>query len=450
MSRVLFSTFFDAGHIFPTFQIAKKLLARGHDVAYIGIEDAEEMVVREGLRFIPIFSDLMPRGYWPDRSARRAHRRGLALVQEWRRGTAVARRAIEEVFAGKVDATLRRAAPDLVVFDNLLPWLGLHVQGLGMRPLQLNTNVPWRKEGLSPPFSSPHIPRDDLRTRALNALHHARARGFLTLLSVLGAAVDVFSVVRRFARKVGYPTEQIESGSGFPIVRFPELVLCPREFVEMGFPLCRGDYHFVEPSIDRTRAQPEFPWERLHPEAPLIFASFGSVNWLAKSRHRFFRLFDEVMLQRPQWQAVAAVGSHLQPVEFRAPNLVCVPFAPQLRLLERARVAVVHGGFNSVKECVYYGVPMVVFPSHSDQPSNAARVVHHRLGLRGDPNTITAAQLLEQLDRLIDDPSYRQRAAEMSSIFRKAEERSPSVEVIEDLLARPAGAPTWRPVARRN
>ena len=90
--------------------------------------------------------------------------------------------------------------------------------------------------------------------------------------------------------------------------------------------------------------------------------------------------------------------------------MVPVAFAPQLKLLRLARLAIVHGGFNTVKECVYFGVPMVVVPWTNDQPGNAARVVFHGLGVQLDKDRVTVEALLKAFDRVLLQPLVSRKA----------------------------------------
>src|SRR6185503_18859644 len=71
------------------------------------------------------------------------------------------------------------------------------------------------------------------------------------------------------------------------------------------------------------------------------------------------------------------------------PNVVVVPRTPQHTLLEKASVFVTHGGLSSVKEAIWFGVPMLVFPLGYDQHGNAARIAFHGLGARGDERYVT-------------------------------------------------------------
>ncbi len=132
------------------------------------------------------------------------------------------------------------------------------------------------------------------------------------------------------------------------------------------------------------------------------------------------------------------VGSYLNVEDFQPapPNALLVKVAPQLEVLQRAAIMITHGGFNSVKEGIYFGVPMLVFPVIRDHPAIAARVVYHRLGLMADPRECSSAQLLTMLDRVQQDTSFKARVETLGQEFRAAEAAAQGVEVIEAVLSK--------------
>src|SRR4051812_24601792 len=125
MARILFAPFFDTGHLNATFLLARQLQSRGHEVLYVSIPDVGAVIEREGFRFTPVLEEHLPKGFWQEREARRARLSGWRLVQEWRESTAVVTQALRSVLKGAVDGRLLGLAPDLVVFDNLLPEVGI-------------------------------------------------------------------------------------------------------------------------------------------------------------------------------------------------------------------------------------------------------------------------------------------------------------------------------------
>jgi zeaxanthin glucosyltransferase len=68
-------------------------------------------------------------------------------------------------------------------------------------------------------------------------------------------------------------------------------------------------------------------------------------------------------------------------------------FLPQIAILERAALAIGHGGNNSITEALHFGVPMLLLPFSTDQFAGAAAVETARLGEALDPNSTSAGQL---------------------------------------------------------
>jgi UDP:flavonoid glycosyltransferase YjiC (YdhE family) len=83
---------------------------------------------------------------------------------------------------------------------------------------------------------------------------------------------------------------------------------------------------------------------------------------------------------------------------------------PQLEVLKHADVFITHGGINSIKESVYAVVPMLVYPIHPefDPNGNAARIVYHNLGLRGDAALDTSEELGAKIKILLTNVLYKQ------------------------------------------
>jgi UDP:flavonoid glycosyltransferase YjiC (YdhE family) len=216
----------------------------------------------------------------------------------------------------------------------------------------------------------------------------------------------------------------------------PELVLCPEGF---DFPRARKRQNsfFVEASIDEGRKEVPFPWNKLLMDKQLVYCSLGSQSHLINGSGRVLRTIVDAISQRDDWQLVLATGSHLAPDDFGpvARNIVIVRVAPQLDLLRRASIMITHGGFNTVKECIFFGVPMVLFPLIRDHPAVAARVVHHGLGMRGNIRKISVNLVLSLLDQVSGDPSFRIRVQQMGQEFRELEEAGRAIEIVESVLS---------------
>ncbi|WP_225587439.1 glycosyltransferase [Methylomonas fluvii] len=95
---------------------------------------------------------------------------------------------------------------------------------------------------------------------------------------------------------------------------------------------------------------------------------------------------------------------------------------------------ITHGGPNSIKECIFFGVPMIVFPLWFDQPGNVARVTYHGLGLKGDFKTINGNKLRELITEVTTNTKYIEQVRLMQKSFIKTEEEMPSIKLIEEFI----------------
>lgn len=86
-------------------------------------------------------------------------------------------------------------------------------------------------------------------------------------------------------------------------------------------------------------------------------------------------------------------------------NAVLERFVPHSAVLPHASLVVTHAGHSTVMAAVGAGVPLVCVPMGRDQPAVAARVTHHGLGVRVDPEA-TVEELRAAICRVMDDPRF--------------------------------------------
>jgi len=93
---------------------------------------------------------------------------------------------------------------------------------------------------------------------------------------------------------------------------------------------------------------------------------------------------------------------------------------PQNDLLAdpRVQIFISHGGFNSVIESAYHAKPLIIFPVYGDQPSNAAAAEFKGLAIRMDIGDFSSETLLSNINKLLDDPTYKRNARLSSAILR--------------------------------
>ncbi|KAJ8339108.1 hypothetical protein SKAU_G00358940 [Synaphobranchus kaupii] len=101
-----------------------------------------------------------------------------------------------------------------------------------------------------------------------------------------------------------------------------------------------------------------------------------------------------------------------------APNTRVYDWIPQNDLLGHAKtkVFITHGGTNGIYEAIYHGVPMVGIPLFGDQPDNMMHMKTKGAAVTLDFNRFQAQDLVDALNTVINDPSYKESAMRLSGI----------------------------------
>jgi zeaxanthin glucosyltransferase len=370
--RVLFVVFAEPGHLHPMIGVAQHLVSAGHAVDFFSMDDLTARLQAAGLDARCYTAGVGAAG------PRRA-RRGtdlLALLNK----PALARRWYRHVLVSQVPAQLaalrevvRRTRPDVIATDPFayagviaaeqahVPWAAVSTQLLALAP---------------PDFRSPY-------TDYLEELAAERDR----LFAAEGVAV-------RFVR-------------GEAVSPALTTVFATAELAAGGHATCVGP----APPLGVRGDERSFPWERLRADKPLVYASFGSQ--LAPPTGVYEALATAV---GPD-EADVVIATRDGELAALAPHVTVVAWAPQLALLERARVMVTHGGANSVAEALACGVPLLIVPLGYDQPLQGCLVERAGAGIALEPEAATRDAIAAALRALLADGPQRRRAAELRASY---------------------------------
>jgi MGT family glycosyltransferase len=223
------------------------------------------------------------------------------------------------------------------------------------------------------------------------------------------------------------------------VLGFPELVLLPEAFDLPG----RGnepEVYYVGAGVDLARKEESYPWASIDSSLPLIYCAYGSQSQLQKNAgQRFFQTAFAAATTRPDWQFIVATGSWLETENFPdvPPNVTLSKWVPQLEVLSRADLMITHGGFNTVKECILMGAPMIALPSKNfrDHFSSAERVVYHGLGLQRDIAEVSSTELISLIDQILNDQSFKLRVDLMREKFLQQDRFDIAIKVIENSIS---------------
>lgn len=416
-----------------TFAVAKNLQSRGHRVFYACIPDMEERVRSQGFDCVTVFSSVFPSGALAEQFANEAKGKYLGVTGVNARVQAMCKLCRDGELA-KATSSLQ---PDLFLVSNHMPWLAIDAWKTGKAVVMFSSVIVSMQDSMSPPIHSDTIPSSNLLSRFGVWWEWHKAMLRRKILARASGLWRSSTYLRDLALATGYPKNKIDFDvSPWPRLSFPELVFVPECFDFRRAHPIEGAFH-VEASVDITRKDKDFPWERLDGR-PLVYCSLGSVitfKYLALAK-RFFQVLLEAMAERPDLQAVVAIGNYLKAEDFKCPpNVILADEAPQVALLKRARLMVGHGGGGGIRESIFYGVPMLLLPMGFDAPGNAARAVYHGLAVRADFRKVSAQELKLAMAELLDNPSYSEAAKLMSRRFVELQEQAPSMTIIEKALA---------------
>ena len=439
MPRIAIAMFAEEGHLFPSFKLARLLCSRGHEVVYVGLADFAPLVQAQGFAFVPILTDEFPIGTRPAQVERLKTARGIAYLREYgqiRFFNAVGRLGCDD--DGEIAALLEQHQPDLFIIDAFMSPLALRVHAAGVPVVMLSININMPPAENYPSTMSAFVPQATARSRRTIAASWRSGSLLVNTASRLLGFNYVGDLKRAVAKWQLDPAIIIQN-TLLPKLKacetMPELILCPREF---DFPRPVGGdpgVHYVEPLVDTERVSGEFPWQALDPSKKLVFCTLGSQSHMYPKALPFFQAVIDAMRAAPDCQLVLAIGRSLDPAGFTEvpTNAVIVQWVPHTEMLRRAALMIQHGGLGTVKECIFFDVPMLVYPVSRDQPGYAARVVYHGLGILGDIKRFDSNSIGAHIRTLLADPRYKTNVTAMGTHFRAAEQELRGLAIIEAL-----------------
>ena len=135
--------------------------------------------------------------------------------------------------------------------------------------------------------------------------------------------------------------------------------------------------------------------------------------------------------------AIVAIGPGQDPATFGTVpvNVRLEPYVPQIAVLSIAALFVTHGGFNSTKEALSQGVPLVVIPIGAEQPYTAERVEALGLGRSIGVDERTAEIIRDRTRQVLDEPQFRRSAAALADEIARLPPVAHAVGLIEHLVA---------------
>ena len=424
MSRFLFVLWEGGGNVPPQLGIARRLLTRGHRVRVLGDPCLEDDVRSAGAEFTsftraPHRLDRLPESdFVRDWEAR-------TPIGEFARTRDRAMMGPAAAYAADVIAAIDAERPDVLAVDWLLIGAGLAGEATGV-PTALICHNPYMvpEPGKpTPGFGFRPVPgplgrlRDGIGNwlftamfdRALPTLNAARA----------GLGLAPLTTVHQVFERADRVLVLTEAGFDFTPPQPATNVVHVGPVLDPPGDLSGGATPWAS------------PWPADDPR-PLVLVTTSS----------FFQ--DPRRMLTTACAAVRANGARalvttgaVDPKSLpTGDDVVAVRSAPHDAVLHDARAVITHCGMGTVHRALVAGVPVLCQPIGRDQPDVAARVLATGAGLRISPNA-APRRVTRNLARLLDDPRYAARAAEVGSRLAGAAAAERYVTELEE-LAEPA------------
>ncbi|MEU5716838.1 macrolide-inactivating glycosyltransferase [Streptomyces sp. NPDC020403] len=357
------------GHVNPSLEVIRELVARGHRVSYAIPAPFAETVAATGAEPV-IYTSVLPTEDSP---------------QDW--GTELIDH-LEPFLTDGIQALPQLAAafrgdePDLVLHDITSYPARLLAHRWGVPAVSLWPNlVPW--EGYEEEVGAPMTA--ELRRTERGAAYYARFAAWLAENGLGGMEPDAF--VSRPRRAV---------------VLIPEVLQPHADRVD------RTVHTFVGACQGDRAEQGE--WKRPAGAEKVLLVSLGSAF---TDEPGFYRECVRAFGDLAGWHVVLQIGAHVDPAELGdVPSTIEThAWVPQLSVLKQADAFVTHAGAGGAQEGLATGTPMVAVPQAVDQFGNAEMLQALGVARHLPKEEADAASLRAAVLALVDDPEVAARLA---------------------------------------
>jgi len=432
-----------------SFRLSKRLKESGYRIVYVGPSRPKPHILMHGFEY----KVLEPDGTFQQKIAaehqlllqKQKTTSGLGKLGKLRlhvRLQTEMEDRLQEDLRERTEAWLKSEPPVLVLLDTLVWEKSIPFLKLKIPMLILNTCLTAAVNWKIPPVFSGIVPpeRGGLLSRIKNLAAWGKISAgywwedFTTYVKkrmAFGFASmgTGFSPVKE-ARKYGGVVRRCEYGYR---LKGTELHMMPPQFDFPTLTAVRGGC-YVGTCVEPKRIEMPVDMKKINLSKPLVYCSAGSHP--LPGLHKLYPAVVEAARRLPHIHLLVKVFNEgdVEKLKPLPDNVTVVTWAPQIKILSRAALFITHGGSSSVRESIYFGVPMIVFPSCWDQTGIASRVKFHHLGVKGDLGTIDAGMVGDFIDQVLNDQSYRQSVNQMRDVFRLQEDCAQGVDFILGFL----------------
>ena len=391
MARVLFINAGSEGHVNPTIGVVQELISRGEEVVYFTIEDFRERIEKTG-----------------------------ATVR-----TIDGQKFIKAFISGGRNYILERINGLLLTADIVIPSVLEQIEGEHFDYI-IHDSM----------FGCGYLLAQILKLPAINSCtSFAETKASFAKMLEQNSKKIPEEIYEEFQRLTAMVEEKygVEIQSPYEVFCNPaplSIVYTTREFQPFGEAFDHT-YKFVGPSISPRLTLENFDLTAIRGKS-LIYISLGTVFNQAID---FYKLCFKA-LGSTTHTVVMSIGEKAQISDLGEipKNFIVKNYVPQTEVLQHTKLFITHGGMNSTQEGLYYGVPLIVIPQSADQPIIAEQVANIGAGIQLQMQSLTANQLREAADHVLNHPSFQKAVTNIRESFQKSGGYHKAVEEIFEFI----------------
>jgi MGT family glycosyltransferase len=373
MSKIVFFSIPAHGHTNPTIPVVQELAKKGHEVWYYSFDIFQEIIESAGAKFISCDE------YLPELRPEDEKKVGKDFA-------ALIEMVVDSTINldKKVCQELQEFKPDCIVSDSICFWGKLFAAKLNIKYVCSTTTFAFNKY-------SARLMKPGIGEFIRSIVGMPRINKKIELLRENGYKVKNFVSI-------------IQNDNDTNTI-----VYTSKEFQPMSETFS-DKYAFVGPSV--ANMETEEPKD----ERRTVYISLGTI---LNRNNKFYENCIKA-LKECNVNVIMSVGEKTDISDLgEIPNHFQIKHkVDQIKALKKSDVFLTHCGMNSVNESLYYGVPMVLFPQHSEQGLVAERTAELGAGLmlKGNkPNHIKSA-----IAQILNDDTYKENANKISTSFKIA------------------------------
>ena len=421
MARCLLLSFPLAGHMNPIIPIVRKLVKKGHEVAWITGRAYEEEVKSTGAFFFPLPKEM-------DYSIMEIYDVYPELKKL--KGLAQSNFYIKKIFLDSVlptlsiiDEVLKVFSADVLLGENVTPGVFLKSEMTGIPSVMVSSFPLGIYSKDTSPFGLGLLPGT-------------------TPLGIVRNQIINFLVYKLLLRGVNKYIDEHRAELGLSLFKntfLKDYYQIPDKVIVLLSPLF--DYpksdlpeniKYVGPVLMERMTKFEKPvwWEKLNGSKPVILITQGTMSDNIKD------LTIPAIEGLKDTDAMVLVSPIKEGTLGKLPkNTYTASFVPFSNLMPYVDVFVSNGGNGAVQLALANGVPIVISGATEDHMEVAARVEWSKCGINLRKKNPTPADIRDAVHKVLKDEMYTRKAMRFMSEFRRSKDPvSYAKELIEDVI----------------